>query len=104
MVPVLDFWTNGDWDHEKLISFLDDGIVDQICALHTGLPASPSPIWMPSADGFFSLSSAWNLVRQRSVPSEAYKKCWSSYITPTMSIFCLRLLQGWIPTIDVLLR
>ncbi|KAL6543520.1 hypothetical protein OROHE_010142 [Orobanche hederae] len=97
------FWTNGQWDRNKLISKLPVGICDHICSYPCG-PSSNMPVWTLTSNGDFSYKSTWELVRQKKPTNKILTFCWNSFITPTISIFMVRLFFKWIPTTDGLLR
>ncbi|KAL6588235.1 hypothetical protein OROMI_001213 [Orobanche minor] len=46
------FWTNGQWDRNKLISKLPVGICDHICSYPCG-PSSNMPLWTLTSNGIF---------------------------------------------------
>lgn len=62
------------------------------CSLET----QTCPIWKLSQDGKFSTSSARKIVRSTKPVNSLFAHIWSPYISPTISIFWWKILQGWL--------
>ncbi|KAL6517060.1 hypothetical protein OROHE_018020 [Orobanche hederae] len=62
------------------------------------------PLWTLSSNGDFSFKTAWDMVRKKRPPNKILSLCWNPFITPTISLFMVRLFFKWIPTPDGLLR
>ncbi|KAL6565547.1 hypothetical protein OROHE_004602 [Orobanche hederae] len=97
------YWTNGEWDRRKIIRKLSSGICDHICS-YPCEPLSTKPLWALSSNGEFSFKSAWEMVRKKRPSNKILSLCWNPFITPTISLFMVRMFFKWIPTPDGLLR
>ena len=102
--PVSWYWQQNNWDLSKLSMVLPPYICQIVAATPINYGHKDQPLWKPSADGSFSLKSAWHLIREKGQRQVLYKKLWSPVILPTISIFLWRLLKDWIPTDDRMQR
>ncbi|KAL6570169.1 hypothetical protein OROMI_014683 [Orobanche minor] len=100
---IQNYWINGKWDRRKISCKLISGLCDHICSFptsHSGI----LPSWTLSPDGDFDFKSTWHFVRKKKTLDNILRFCWNPIITPTISVFMVRLVNKWIPTPDGLLR
>ncbi|KAL6565084.1 hypothetical protein OROMI_016534 [Orobanche minor] len=100
---IQNFWINGKWDRRKISGKLSNGLCDHICSFPTS-PSGILPSWTLSLDGDFDFKSTWHFVRKKKPLNNILRFCWNPIITPTISVFMVRLVNKWIPTPDGLLR
>ncbi|KAL6558442.1 hypothetical protein OROMI_018792 [Orobanche minor] len=101
---IQNYWINGKWDRRKINGKLSNGLCDHICSFPTS-PSGILPSWTLSPDGDFDFKSTWHFVRKKKKPlNNILHFCWNPIITPTISVFMVRLVNKWIPTPDGLLR
>ncbi|KAL6588234.1 hypothetical protein OROMI_001212 [Orobanche minor] len=92
-------WTNGDWDRRKINRILPIGLSEHICSYPT-TPLVNKPSWTLSANGNFSFKTSWELLRKNKHLHNILPHCWNAFITPTISVFMVRLVNKWIPMPD----
>ncbi|XP_075496416.1 uncharacterized protein LOC142533498 [Primulina tabacum] len=103
-VRVSHFLSDGAWDFDLLSSVVPPSVAETITLIPIASGEHDSAIWVHSSDGFFSLKSAWELVRLRDQVSDIFTPCWGSWLRPTMSLFLWRFWHQWLPVDDVLQR
>ncbi|XP_071905711.1 uncharacterized protein [Coffea arabica] len=81
---VAEFYTSTGWNTDRLLQLKDE------------------LIWAPSADGAFSVSSAWELVRQRRNTSLICHGIWCPLLPLKMSYLAWRVLSDFLPLDDKL--
>ncbi|XP_070056988.1 uncharacterized protein [Nicotiana tomentosiformis] len=76
---IYDVVENDQWDEEKIREILPEELADHIL-LHMKPPVVhdvlDNPQWMLETRGVFSVKSAWEYLRRRNEPVNAYKKIW----------------------------
>ncbi|KAL6565041.1 hypothetical protein OROMI_016491 [Orobanche minor] len=97
------FWKNGKWDRRKISDKLPSGLCAHICSFPTS-PNGIQPVWTLSANGIFNFKTSWEFSRKKKPPDNILRFCWNPLITPTISVFMVRVLNNWIPTPDGLSR
>ncbi|KAL6570172.1 hypothetical protein OROMI_014686 [Orobanche minor] len=97
------FCKNGKWDRRKISDKLPSGLCDHICSFPTS-PNGIQPVWTLSANGIFNFKTSWEFSRKKKPPDNILRFCWNPLITPTISVFMVRVLNNWIPTPDGLSR
>lgn len=99
-VQVKEFFhLDGAPNEEKIHMHLGTEALNEIKTLGIRLKADDDKcIWSLNTKGTFSLSSAWELVRQRSLRSMVAKHCWHPDIQGKISIFLWKLLNNGLPT------
>ncbi|KAL6565124.1 hypothetical protein OROMI_016574 [Orobanche minor] len=97
------FWNNGEWDRRKISDKLPSGLCDHICSFLTS-PSDIQPVWTLSANGKFNFKTTWDFTRKKKPPDNILHFCWNPLITPTISVFMVKVLNNWIPTPDGLSR
>ncbi|KAI3474487.1 hypothetical protein Pfo_029397 [Paulownia fortunei] len=91
------FWRNGQWNDSKLDLLLPQHVTRMICNIPISESAKDEMKWKLSANGDFSISSAWELIRSSKTERQILRNLWCNQFTPTMSIFFWRLINNWIP-------
>ncbi|KAL0309423.1 UNVERIFIED_CONTAM: hypothetical protein Sradi_5884600 [Sesamum radiatum] len=91
------YWRDGTWDKHKLDRVVPPNISEMICNIPILQAADDIIKWKPTHDGIFSISSAWDLIREKRTGQRMLKDIWNSGLTPTISTFAWRLLHNWIP-------
>ncbi|XP_027156179.1 uncharacterized protein LOC113756908 [Coffea eugenioides] len=100
-----DFLVDGRWSSLLLARHFPTDIMDLI--LQQPPPVGERPdelVWMPSASGQFSLSSAFQEVRQVRSASWIFSHIWHRQLPLKVSFFMLRLLLQRLPLNDALGR
>ncbi|KAL6576884.1 hypothetical protein OROMI_011160 [Orobanche minor] len=97
------FWKNGKWDRKKISDKLPSGLCDHICSFPTS-PNGIQPVWTLSSNGIFNFKTSWEFSRKKKPPDNILRFCWNPLITPTISVFMVRVFNNWIPTPDGLAR
>ncbi|KAL6536741.1 hypothetical protein OROMI_026322 [Orobanche minor] len=97
------FWKNGKWDRRKISDKLPSGLCDHICSYPTS-PNDIQPVWTLSSNGIFNFKTSWEFSRTKKPPDNILRFCWNPLITPTISVFMVRVFNNWIPTPDGLAR
>ncbi|KAL6551326.1 hypothetical protein OROMI_021814 [Orobanche minor] len=100
---IQNYWIYGKWDRRKISGKLSSGLCDHICSFPTS-PKGILPSWTLSPNWAFDFKSTWQVVRKKKPLNNILRFCWNPIITPTISVFMVRLVNKWIPTPDGLLR
>lgn len=61
---VVEFLGNDVWNKDKLSRWLPFIMVSQITKIPIRSDNSDKAVWAPTSDGYFSLLSAWEQIRQ----------------------------------------
>ena len=101
-VRVKDFWASSGWKKEDISVFLDEWgvpreVSEEIMDIPFNVEARDLGRWALTPHGNFSVSSAWELVRNRGEEREVFEFIWDRGIGPTISVFLWRLLANRIP-------
>ncbi|KAL6558471.1 hypothetical protein OROMI_018821 [Orobanche minor] len=97
------FWKNGKWDRRKISDKLPSGLCDHICSFPTS-PNGIQPVWTLSSNGLFNFKSSWEFSRKKKPPDNILRFCWNPLMTPTISVFMVRVFNNWLPTPEGLAR
>ena len=98
-----DFIRDGRWDSLVLAQYFPSDIMALILQHPTPEGERPDEVvWMPTPSGQFSLSSAFQEVRQARNASWLFSRIWHPQIPLKVSFFMLRLLRGRLPLDDIL--
>lgn len=99
-VQVKEFFhLDGPPNEEEIHMQLGTEALEEIKTFGIRLKADDDKcIWSLNTKGSFSLSSAWELVRQRSLKSSVAKYCWHPHIQGKISIFLWKMLNNSLPT------
>lgn len=54
-------------------------------------------LWKPTTDGRFSTKTARVLVKCENPKNDWFERFWCIYVSPTISIFWWKSVQGWLP-------
>lgn len=93
------FRRDGFPDNDRVLHDLGTEVLHETEIKHIKLSDTDDKCaWDLSSSGAFSYSSAWNLVRQRSLHSSIYSNCWHPHFSPKISIFMWRLINQGLPT------
>nr|XP_027067566.1 uncharacterized protein LOC113693192 [Coffea arabica] len=94
---------DGDWVTWRLAEILPIDMVQQVLAVAGPCGNSPDwMIWTATSSGKFSLSSAYNEIRETKPPSLLFRQAWHAQLPLKVSFFMLRLLRNRLPLDDVL--
>ncbi|KAL6582730.1 hypothetical protein OROMI_004808 [Orobanche minor] len=93
---IQNYWINGKWDRMIISCKLISGLCDHICSFPTS-PSGILPSWTLSPDGDFDFKSTWHFIRKKKPLDNILRFCWNPIITPTISVFMVRLVNKWIP-------
>ncbi|XP_027124270.2 uncharacterized protein [Coffea arabica] len=99
---VAEFYTSTGWNTDRLLQVLPRSIVNIISQTLVDPKLKDELIWAPSADGAFSVSSAWELVRQRRNTSLVCRGIWCPLLPLKMSYLAWRVLSDFLPLDDKL--
>ncbi|KAK4386323.1 hypothetical protein Sango_2502900 [Sesamum angolense] len=98
------YWLDGTWDKHRVDRVVPPNISEMICNIPILQAGDDIIKWKPTHDGTFSISSTWDLIREKRTGQRMLKDIWNSGITPTISTFASRLLHNWIPSGIVLIK
>ena len=101
---VHEWWNEVFWDWNKLRSALPMNKALDISKMLCSVTEKDYPMWKLTADGKFSSKSARLSFRVIRPQSQMFNLCWHLHISPSISIFCWKLLQGWIPVDAIMQR
>nr|XP_027090418.1 uncharacterized protein LOC113711451 [Coffea arabica] len=62
---VAEFYSSTGWNIERLLQVLPRSVVNSILQTSVDPALKDELVWAPSTDGRFTVSSAWDLIRQR---------------------------------------
>ncbi|XP_071933097.1 uncharacterized protein [Coffea arabica] len=99
---VAEFYTSTGWNTDRLLQILPRPIVNIISQTLVDPKLKDELIWAPSADGTFSVSSAWELVRQRRNMSLVCRGIWCPLLPLKISYLAWRVLSDFLPLDDKL--
>ena len=95
---VSEWWLeNGSWNWELLREHLPLFWAAQVYALPTGNGNNAVPRWKLSIDGTFNTKSTREHLRDKKPKNTLYTLLWNSHMSPSVSIFCWKAINGWIP-------
>ncbi|KAI3463725.1 hypothetical protein Pfo_020388 [Paulownia fortunei] len=94
---VRSFIFNGCWDAGKLRDICPENIAAQIELIPIVKGYGDSLIWTETSHRKFTLTLAWNLVRETQNQCGIFEQFWVQAINPTISIFLWRLMHKWLP-------
>lgn len=99
-----DFSTIQTWSEQGSWNWglLRDNLPIHLCTkilLHypMNLTEKAFPVWKLTEDGNFSTKSARLLIRSKRDPQKFFGNLWSPVLSPTISIFSWKVVQGWLP-------
>ncbi|VVA27231.1 Hypothetical predicted protein, partial [Prunus dulcis] len=94
---VSSFSMNGWWDIDKLRGVVCEDLVQQIISVPVGFLGSlpDTQVWKGSANGDFSVKSAYSLFFEGcSTPDSCWKSLWSLNVPPKLQYFMWLASQG----------
>lgn len=71
--------------------------MSQVLQVHFDPSKKDSMVWSPSADGLFSVSTAWEIVRKKRNISLVSGLIWNAIAPIKLSFFVWRLLHNFLP-------
>ncbi|EOY19200.1 Retrotransposon, unclassified-like protein [Theobroma cacao] len=97
MMKVNYFFNDDAWDVDKLKTFIPNAIVEEILKIPISREKEDIAYWALTANGDFSIKSAWELLRQRKQVNLVGQLIWHKSIPLTVSFFLWRTLHNWLP-------
>ncbi|XP_027156871.1 uncharacterized protein LOC113758040 [Coffea eugenioides] len=73
---VAEFYSSTGWNFQRLLQVLPRSVVNNISRIIVDPALKDELVWAPSADGTFTVSSAWELIRQRRNLSLVWRGIW----------------------------
>ncbi|XP_071923229.1 uncharacterized protein [Coffea arabica] len=101
---VSDFLTPDGWNQGLLQQSVPSHIMAMIMQMRYYSYCEDSMVWLPSTSGAFSISLAWEVVRQRRNVSVIDSLTWSPLMPLKVSFFIGRARHGFLPTDSTLQR
>ncbi|WMV13663.1 hypothetical protein MTR67_007048 [Solanum verrucosum] len=97
---IADFMANGQWNVDKLIQLAPQNqlytiLSTQIQLQHTSLDQA---VWKLNSTGLFTISSAWDIIREKRTKTKINSYTWSRYIPFKCSFLLWRTIRGKLPT------
>lgn len=103
---VAAFIHNGQWDVDLIINTAPPQHVADILAIplqiHNGTP--DQALWKLNPDGAFTVSSAWNMIREHRPITVINKLTWNKHISFKCSFLLWRALREKLPTNEKLIK
>ncbi|XP_071906033.1 uncharacterized protein [Coffea arabica] len=99
---VAEFYSSEGWNTERLLQVLPRSVVNVISQTIVDPTLKDELVWAPSADGRFTVSSAWELIRQRRNRSLVWRGIWCPLLPLKMSYLVWRILGDFLPLDDML--
>ncbi|WMV13666.1 hypothetical protein MTR67_007051 [Solanum verrucosum] len=103
---VLEFIEDGHWNMPKVLRVAPPSQVHNILSmqlqLQQGLP--DQAVWKPNTSGLFSVSSAWNCIREKREKAKINTYNWHPKIPFKCSFLLWRAIRGKLPTNEKLSR
>ncbi|KAJ6677481.1 RETROTRANSPOSON UNCLASSIFIED-LIKE PROTEIN, partial [Salix purpurea] len=94
---VSSYWRDNTWYLDHVRSIIPNEIVDSLYLIAVSSTRVDHPLWTLTANGGFTMYSAWNRVRQVSDRQPIFSKIWHASIPLKISFFIWRLLNDFIP-------
>ncbi|XP_059306329.1 uncharacterized protein LOC132057744 [Lycium ferocissimum] len=104
---VADLMENGKWSYQKLQQTVPKDIVDHIRKeVHIDTPSEnmDKAWWMLTGSGKYTVSSAWEAIRQRSTSNWCYKQFWTKGLPFKIVVFLWRVWKQKLPVDDILAK
>ncbi|XP_027122245.1 uncharacterized protein [Coffea arabica] len=101
---VAEFLDREGWNRGRLLHWLPATLVDLIVEIPFDLEGQDYILWAKSATGQFSLTSAWELCRQRRTALALPQLVWNKGTPIKISLFAWRLLNNFVPLDSVMRR
>ncbi|XP_071914026.1 uncharacterized protein [Coffea arabica] len=100
---VAEFLGRDGWNRDRLLHWLPANLVDLIVEIPFDLDGQDQILWAKSVTGQFSLTSAWELCRQRRGGFSMTKMVWNKGTPLKFSLFVWRLLNNFV-SLDSMMR
>ncbi|XP_027158364.1 uncharacterized protein LOC113759985 [Coffea eugenioides] len=101
---VAEFLDRDGWNRGRLLHWLPANLVDLIVDIPFDLEGQDHILWATSASGQFTLTSAWELCRQRRTILPLAQWVWNKGTPLKISLFAWRLLNNFLPLDSVMRR
>ncbi|XP_049348974.1 uncharacterized protein LOC125813528 [Solanum verrucosum] len=97
---IADFTTNGQWNVDKLNQFAPQNHLHKILSTTLQLQhtSSDQAVWNLNANGLFTISSAWDIIREKRTKTKFNSYTWNRNIPFKCSFLLWRTIRGKIPT------
>ncbi|XP_070037046.1 uncharacterized protein [Nicotiana tomentosiformis] len=104
---IYDVVSDGQWDEEKIREILPEEFATHI--LHNIKPPRvqdilDKPVWTLETSGEFSVKSAWEYLRSRKDPRNAFKMIWAKGLPFKISFFMWKVWRNKLPLDDFFRR
>ncbi|XP_015166827.1 uncharacterized protein [Solanum tuberosum] len=101
---IADFTTNGQWNVDKLNQFAPQNQLHKILSTQLQLQhtSSDQAVWNLNANGLFTISSAWDIIREKRTKTKSNSYTWNRNIPFKCSFLLWRTIRGKIPTYEKL--
>ncbi|XP_027071842.1 uncharacterized protein [Coffea arabica] len=94
---LVEFYGDGGWKVSQLKSWLPDPLVQQIQKVDLYPNQDHHMVWAVSPSGLFTTKSAWDLIRQKRIPSLLDDLLWSNVVPLKMSFLAWKVVRNLIP-------
>ncbi|XP_027184008.1 uncharacterized protein LOC113782315 [Coffea eugenioides] len=94
---VAKFFIGDNWNEAKLRLWLPEPIVLQVLQVQFDPSKKDSMVWSPSANGLFSVSTAWETIRKRKKICLVTGFIWNAIVPIKLSFFVWRLIHNLLP-------
>ncbi|WMV45629.1 hypothetical protein MTR67_039014 [Solanum verrucosum] len=97
---IADFTTNGQWNVDKLNQIAPQIHLHKILSTHLQLQhtSTDQAVWNLNANGLFTISSAWDIIREKRTKTKFNSYTWNRNIPFKCSFLLWRTIRGKIPT------
>ncbi|KAH0646562.1 hypothetical protein KY284_034446 [Solanum tuberosum] len=97
---IADFMANGQWKIDKLIRLAPQNHLPAILSTNIQLQhANPDlAVWSPNSSGLFTVSSAWDIIRDKRATTKLNSYTWNRNIPFKCSFLLWRTIRGKLPT------
>ena len=100
---VGEFFTSQGWNVPRLREWVPEAVVQRIATIFFSPEQDDVMVWVPSPNGDFSVSSAWEAIRPKRSISLVDHYVWGPVVPLKVSFFAWRLLRRWLP-LDCILQ
>ncbi|WMV50078.1 hypothetical protein MTR67_043463 [Solanum verrucosum] len=97
---IADFMANGQWNVDKLIQLAPQNQLHTILSTQLQLQhtSSDQAVWKFNSIGLFTVSSAWDIIREKRTKTKINSYTWNHYIPFKCSFLLWRTIRGKLPT------
>lgn len=95
---IVQSWFNGNDCNKPMLEVVPLHVRTTLVLSYNGTWRNQAtPVWKLTQDGSFSTATARNVIRKRKPENPLFSYIWIQYLSPTISIFWWKLLNGWLP-------